>query len=136
MRGLLVDTGPLYALAIPSDQYHARARAEQQHLVREGLTVFTLYPVVAESYTLILRRVAPSVAQGWLRDVLERVSLLNPTEADYQEAIELLQRYPDQTISLFDALLAVLAQELELDLWTFDSHFDTLQRPVWRPPLP
>lgn len=135
MRGLLVDTGPLYALAIPSDQYHMRARAQQQRLTLERLSVCVLYPVVAETYTLILRRVSPSVAHRWIRDLHERTSLLNPTPADYQDAVELLERYPDQTISLFDALLAVLGQDLGMDLWTFDSHFDTLRASVWRPTL-
>lgn len=132
MRGVLVDTGPLYALAIPSDQYHARAKTEQRQIVNERLPVFALYPVIAESYSLILRRVSSPIAHRWTNDLLERVDLLNPTDADYREAIRLVQRYQDQKISLFDALLATLANDLEVALWSFDNHFDTMRAPVWR----
>ena len=132
MRGVLVDTGPLYALAIPSDQYYARAKTEQGQIINERLPVFALYPVIAESYSLILRRVSPPIAHRWVNYLLERVDLLNPTDADFREAIRLVQHYQDQKISLFDALLATLANDLEVALWSFDSHFDTMRAPVWR----
>lgn len=132
MRAILVDTGPLYAAAIASDQYHARAQEELTRINRTALPVFALYPIVAEAYSLVLRRVTPPTAHAWVDDLLERVNLLNPTAEDYHEAVRLVQRYKDQELSLFDALLAVVSDQLDVAVWTFDSDFDTMRVPVWR----
>lgn len=128
----MADTGPLYAAAIASDQYHARAQEEGARISRAALPVFALYPTVAEAYSLVLRRVTPVTAHAWVNDLLERVNLLNPTPEDYHEAVRLVQRYEDQTLSLFDALLAVTSGQLEVAVWTFDRDFDTMRVPVWR----
>lgn len=132
MRAVLVDTGPLYAAAIASDQYHARAQEELTRINQTALPVFVLYPTVAEAYSLVLRRVTPPTAHVWIDDLLERVNLLNPTAEDYHEAVQLVQRFKDQELSLFDALLAVVSDQLDLAVWTFDSDFDTMRVPVWR----
>lgn len=132
MRAILADTGPLYAAAIASDQYHTRAQEELTRISGSALSVFVLYPTVAETYSLVLRRVTPATAHVWLDDLLERVNLLNPTADDYSEAAQLVQRYNDQALSLFDALLAVVSGQLEVAVWTFDRDFDTMRVPVWR----
>ncbi len=59
-------------------------------------------------------------------------SLLNPTPEDYQEAIKTLLLFTDQTITLFDATVAILARRLNLMVWTYDHHFDVMRAPVWR----
>jgi hypothetical protein len=40
--------------------------------------------------------------------------------------------YPDQSITLFDAILATLASPLSLPVWTYDHHCDTMRVDVWR----
>jgi predicted nucleic acid-binding protein len=132
MRAVLVDAGPLYAAAIASDQYHARAQEELTRISQTALPVFVLYSTVAEAYSLVLRRVTPPTAHAWVDELLERVNLLNPTAEDYHEAVRLVQRYKDQELSLFDALLAVVSDQLDIAVWTFDSDFDTMRVPVWR----
>jgi predicted nucleic acid-binding protein len=132
VRAVLVDTGPLYAAAIASDQYHTRAQEESARINRAALPVFALYPTVAEAYSLVLRRVTPATAHAWVNSLLERLNLLNPTAEDYLEAVQLVQRYRDQELSLFDALLAVVSSQLEVAVWTFDGDFDTMRVPVWR----
>jgi predicted nucleic acid-binding protein len=132
VRAILADTGPLYAAAIASDQYHARAQEELTRINRIALPVFVLYSTVVEAYSLVLRRVAPPTAHAWVEDLLERVNLLNPTAEDYHEAVRRVQRYKDQELSLFDALLAVVSNQLDLAVWTFDSDFDTMRVPIWR----
>ena len=53
---MLVDTGVLYALVDPDDQYHARAHEELTRLADEKLEVLIAYPILLESYSLVLRR--------------------------------------------------------------------------------
>lgn len=132
LRAVLVDTGPLLALADPSDQYHDRAHETLGRLASTDRGLLFSYPVVSETYTLLLRHLKPAFAQRWLGAIETGASLVNPTDRDYLDAIRLLRRYGDQAISLVDATLAILSKRLELPVWTFDRDFDVLRVEVWR----
>jgi predicted nucleic acid-binding protein len=86
VRAVLADTGPLYAALDPDDDHHERARKDIERLNLEGLEVMVAYPTLCESYSLILYRMGVAVAHGWLEEVRERASLLNPTPDDYGRA--------------------------------------------------
>jgi predicted nucleic acid-binding protein len=47
-------------------------------------------------------------------------------------AVQYIQRYSDQPITLADGVLAVLSQRLSLPVWTFDHHFDVMRANRWR----
>lgn len=129
-RRVLVDTGVLYALVDPSDQHHQRAQREAVSLA--GWDVLLAYPMLLESYSLVLQRLGRQVAGQYLAQASTSFGVINVTSEDYQAAIELVDRYGDQVISLFDAVLAVLSERLDVPLWTFDSDFDVLRVSVWR----
>ncbi len=131
-RAVLVDTGPLYAAVDPDDQYHARAREQLQSLVDEELSVVLAYPILLEAYTLIRYRLGSTSAYDWLEDVREGSAWINPSPRDYREATSLVRRFPDQPITLFDATLAIVASRLNLPVWTYDHHFDSMGTAVWR----
>jgi hypothetical protein len=38
----------------------------------------------------------------------------------------------DQPITLFDAAVATLAARLQIEVWTYDHHFDVMNASVWR----
>ena len=132
MRAVLADTGPLYAAVDPDDHYHERAQEQLQALEKEGLSVVLAYPILLEAYTLILYRLGHLAASRWLKDVRAGTTLLNPTAQDYRNATVLVSRFPDQSISLFDATLATLASRFGLPVWTYDHHFDAMNTSVWR----
>jgi len=132
VRAVLADTGPLYALVDPDDQYHRRAYAELRKLRKEQLPLMTSWSNVTEAYNLVLQELSIPKAQGWLRELTPRISLFNPSDEDYSEAARRLQRYSDQDISLVDAVLAVLSDQLQMPVWTFDHHFDVMRTRVWR----
>lgn len=128
---VLADTGPLYALVDPSDQYHARSREQARHIERQRSTVLVAYPTLLECYTLVLRRLGGPVAGSWLREIRDSCGLINPTTLDYSEAFGLAAKYPDQGITLFDAVVAVLGGRVAAPVWSYDWHFDVLKVARW-----
>jgi len=132
MRAVLADTGPLYVAVDPDDQYHERAQDQLKALQEGGLSVVLASPTLLEAYTLILYRLGHRIVTEWLEDVRAGAALVNPTPQDYRDATALVSRFPDQSISLFDATLATLASRLGLPVWTYDHHFDAMKTAVWR----
>jgi predicted nucleic acid-binding protein len=131
VRAVLVDTGPLYALFIPSDQHHQAAHSSLEQLQLASFTLLVPYPIVMETFSLLLRRIAASEAQRWLKEISEQVSILTPTDTDNKAALQRAIRYADQPVTLFDALLATLSTELSVPVWTNDKHFDVMKSEVW-----
>lgn len=129
---VLADTGPLYALADPSDQYHRQAIGESDQIRGKNSRVAVHYPVLCESHTLVLRRLGGAYSRQWLGELLEGSVLLNPDPADYLSAAALLDGFRDQRITLVDAVTAVLARRLRIDVWSYDRHFTIMGIRLWR----
>ena len=132
MKAILADTTPLYGAIDTSDQFHARAQAEIQRIAKEKLIVVVSFPVYIETYSLLLYRLGFEQANRFSQNCLESANLLNPTEEQYLKAIKKVQQFPDQTITIVDALTAILADELNMPVWTYDYHFDVMKISVWR----
>src|SRR5436305_1135160 len=106
-RIVLADTGPLYALADPSDQFHTRAHTELAKITKRDLEVAIAYPTLCEAYTLILRRLGSDYARTWLTEITGGALLLNPEPGDYTLAVTQLDRFSDHAITLVDAVTAL-----------------------------
>lgn len=132
MNGIIADTGPLYAAYDPSDRYHAQAIAEVQRLEAQNSTVILHYPVMRETHSLILKRLGIQVGLRFIQEISMGSELIQPSSDDYDRATQLLNRFPDQSITLFDATTAALSQRLNLPVWTYDFHFDVMGCGVWR----
>jgi predicted nucleic acid-binding protein len=130
-RLVLADTGPLYALADPSDQYHLRAQTQLDRILATKRFLAVAYPTLAESYTLVLRRLGTVYAHEWLQQVMDGTMLIDPGPADYVKAATLLLNFPDQSITLFDAVVATLSERLQVVVWTYDRDFDLLGIKRW-----
>ncbi|MBK5930479.1 type II toxin-antitoxin system VapC family toxin [Halochromatium salexigens] len=131
-RSVLADTGPLYAAVDPDDQHHKRSQEQLNDLANQGMSVVIAYPILSEAYSLILYRLGFASASNWIDDMRAGSAWVNPSPQDYRDATLLVARYPDQSITLFDATLAILASRLSLPVWTYDHHFDSMRVPVWR----
>ncbi len=129
---VLADTGPLYALADPSDQFHGRAHRELEKIVNRNNSVLVVFPVLCEAHTLVLRRLGGKYAAGWLSEMLSGTLPVNPDTNDYLDATVSLRKYSDHPITLVDALLARMTRRLEAPVWTFDRHFVTMRTSVWK----
>ena len=132
MKSVLADTGPLYVLATPSDGLHSRAREEAGRLKREGFSVLISYPTLFGTQSLLSRRTAPASVHRWQQSLAYSSSLITPTTGDYERAALRVERYPDQQLSLFDRLVAVLSEQFGIPVWTFDADFDIMRAEVWR----
>lgn len=130
-RAVLADTGPLYAAVDPHDGRHRQAVEELRKLAREKREVVVAYPILLEAYTMVLHRLGRNTASDWLADV-SGAALVNPTPEDYRQAIARIGALVDQPISLFDATVAAMATRLDLEVWTYDHHFDVMRVRVWR----
>jgi predicted nucleic acid-binding protein len=132
MSFVLADTGPLFAAVDPGDQHHERAQKELRELTRSRTGVAAAWPTIFEAYTLIIRHLGLETAHGWLEEMLEGTNQVVPTKEDYETAAKTLEAYPDQPITLFDALTAVISTRLGCTVWTYDHHFDVMRTAVWR----
>ena len=57
MRGIvLADTGPLYAARDPDDDPHGRSQNDLGRLRTHKLKVVVPYPILLESYSLVMRK--------------------------------------------------------------------------------
>jgi len=130
-RAVLADTGPLYAAVDPEDEHHARALQELRKLARDRQEVVVPYPTLLEAYSLILFRLGRDVAAGWLTEMASS-AMVNPNPEDYRQAGGRIRALADQSITMFDAVTAVMATRLGLAVWTYDHHFDVMRVPVWR----
>ena len=129
---ILADAGPLYAAADPDDANNTRSQRETERLTREKRTLLILYPTLLEGHTLVQRRLGKRVSDQWLADIVVSALTLNAEPEDYRQAINRIARYPDQDISLFDAVVAVVAERIRAEVWTYDHHFDVMGARVWR----
>jgi predicted nucleic acid-binding protein len=128
---VLADTGPLYAATDPDDAHHKRSRRELRRLADENYEIIVAYPTLLEAYTLVLFRLGETAATRWLEE-MAGAALVNPSADDYRQAVVRVQSLKDQSITLFDALVASLAGRLGLEVWTYDHHFDVMRVAVWR----
>jgi uncharacterized protein len=129
---VLADTGPLYALADPSGQYHTRATTELEAIAKRGFSIAVSYVTLCEAHTLVLRRLGGAYSREWLAEVLDGTVLLSPEPGDYLWAAAELEQYPDQPITLVDAVTAAMSRRLDVPVWAFDRHFMTMRASIWR----
>jgi predicted nucleic acid-binding protein len=130
-HAVLADAVALYAAADENDSLHERAMRDFGKLENAGWEIMLAYPTLLETHSLVLRRMGIKAAARWM-DYMTDAALVNPTPEDYRQAIAKIQAFSGQDITLFDATVAVLALRLELDVWTYDHHFDVMRIPVWR----
>lgn len=131
MSAVLIDTGPLYALAVPSDEHHTQAQQDSSRIRQQRLDAVVIFPVLVETYQLLLRRVPLPTAHAWLVQVTATSSFLNPDDEDYLQAAHRVRSYQDQRLTLVNAVLAVVSERLGQPVWTYDHHFDVLRIDRW-----
>ncbi|MGA7907601.1 MAG: PIN domain-containing protein [Candidatus Sulfotelmatobacter sp.] len=130
-HAVLADSGPLFAIADEGDAHHDRALRDLSKLSRERREVLVAYPILLETYSLVLFRLGRRVALQWLSQIVS-AAFVNPIPEDHRQAVVRVQVLSDQSITLVDATVAAIASRLALQVWTYDHDFDVMRVPVWR----
>ena len=123
---VLADTGVLYALSDQDDGQLEQAKVLLQRLRDEGgISIRIPVHVTLELHRLRLYRKPFQAGAAWeqVNQLLERFDLEQASAEDFDLAWSSLRRFPDQRISLADALTAQMALRLEARVLTFDRHF-------------
>ena len=125
---VLIDTGPLYALADPSDGRHIEANKCVREITRHRFPLFITNLVVAECHRRVLHNLGSRRGLEFLASIHDgRINIVCVERDDSRSAREILERHPDQAISLTDATsLAVMARLGIVKAFSFDRHFDIL----------
>lgn len=127
---LLVDTGPLYALADADDAWHARVR---DFLDGKGELLLVPVTVLPEVTYLLRGRLGPDVERRFVESLASAELTVEDLRLDDLERVaELLVAYPD--IGFVDATVVAMAERLRLGaiLTTDRRHFAPI-RPRHRP---
>lgn len=122
MSTVVVDTGPLVAVADRNDAHHTACVSWFDHY--DGAVVVPA-PVIVEVCWLLGRRVGPAAEAAFLA----RVSLGDPRiegmrPGDYQRAAELVDRYADLDLGFVDAAVVAIAERLDIDTVATINHRD------------
>jgi cytochrome c peroxidase len=131
VNAVLVDSGPLYALADPSDQYHQRASEEYALLQRQGLELVVSYSAMLEAYSLIQRNLGLKLAQQWLqelvfeddpwedREALRRLAVR--LEVAAHRLVDAVKSVPVEDRMLFEPMQSLVIRVMTQGITGFDS---------------
>lgn len=123
---IFIDTGAFLARYIERDQYHDAATKHWLTLRNDSRRCFTSSFVLDETITLLARRSTYHFAAERARNLLESksLSILRPDKDDELAALELFQKYADQSVSFTDCVSFVLMEKQHIKCaFSFDRHF-------------
>lgn len=123
---IFIDTGAFLARFVERDQYHDAATKHWQTLRNDRRQCFTSNFVLDETITLLARRSTYDFAAERARNLFESTSLsiLRPDGNDEFAALELFQKYADQSVSFTDCISFVLMEKQNIKCaFSFDRHF-------------
>lgn len=128
MPPIVVDTGPLYAMADRDDDWHHRVVRFLERSRDELIVPVTVLPEAAYLLAAHLgpeaeRKLVQSVVNGEL--AVEELML-----QDLRRVLELLRRYEDARIGFVDATIVAIAERLKISrILTTDRRDFSLVRP-------
>ncbi|UPM45272.1 type II toxin-antitoxin system VapC family toxin [Halocatena salina] len=129
---LFLDTGALFARFVDNAPRHERARAVFDAIQTGELAYRPLYTstyVLDELTTLIRRKHTHERASATLDRLRQSdsLTLIHPSEADFEAACVQFARYDDHAISFTDHMTGVLAIDRDIEhIFAFDGDFRTL----------
>ena len=128
MPPILVDTGPLYAMADRDDGWHARV---VRFLERSRDELVVPVGVLPEAAYLLAAHLGPEAEKKLVRSVVNGEMVVEDlTIQDLKRTLELLTRYATARIGFVDATIVATAERLRISrILTTDRRDFSLIRP-------
>jgi uncharacterized protein len=128
MPPVLVDTGPLYAIADRDDDWHLRTVRFIESLRDELVIPVTVLP---EAAYLLSAHLGAAAEQKLVQSVVNGEMVVEElTIQDLRRTLELLRRYEDARIGFVDATVVAIAERLRIHrILTTDRRDFSLIRP-------
>lgn len=125
VKGLFVDTGAFLAKEVASDQHHEMATEVWRGLIERRVALFSSEHVFDETMTLLARRTNYAWAADWGHDALASgISWLRASHSEWEEALRLMRKFADQSVSFTDCVSFTLMRREGLrEAFGFDGHF-------------
>lgn len=135
MRRLVLDAGPLIALASAKDNYHQQSLIGFRQLETEFGEVLTPLPIVFEVYKFVIREASEKAARQLLKTLYQETVIIPVDGELFTEIYDLVSQLLNWQGSLEDASVIILAQKYDAEIWTLDyrdlGYFNTLR--FWSP---
>jgi predicted nucleic acid-binding protein len=128
MKAVLVDAGPLYALADRNDSWHDRVVSYLETVTSPLIVPVTVLP---EACYLVAKFLG-SKAEIELVASIQRGELAAEvlTKTDWSRTIEVMRKYSDADLGFVDASVVAVAERLRIrDVVTVDRTHFSLVRP-------
>lgn len=123
---IFIDTGAFIARYIKADQNHPKS-TKLWHKIKENQeTCYTSNFVLDETFTLLGRRAGYMFAAERAEKIYASafIKILRPQEQEEIDAIELLKKYADQSMSYTDCIsFTLMKKERIKTVFSFDKHF-------------
>jgi predicted nucleic acid-binding protein len=128
MPPILVDTGPLYAMADRDDDWHSRV---VRFLGRSRDELIVPVAVLPEAAYLLAAHLGADAERKLVRSVIKgEMGLAELTTPDLRRTLELLDRYAAARIGFVDATVVATAERLRISrILTTDRRDFSLIRP-------
>src|SRR5215470_2669634 len=128
MPVILVDTGPLYAVADKDDDWHLRTVRFFENSRDDFLIPVTVLP---EATYLLEANLGPEAERKLVQSIVNgEMSVEELTIQDLRRTLELLRRYEDAEIGFVDATVIAIAERLKIRrILTTDRRDFALVRP-------
>jgi predicted nucleic acid-binding protein len=127
MTAIFIDAGPLIARYVERDQHHAEAVDAWKRIQSGRPICVTTSHVLAESFTVLGRRVSNAFAAERARHLLasQELRIERASAADEIAAVPWFERLGDQRVSFTDAVSFAVMKRLAIRrAFTFDRHFE------------
>lgn len=135
MRRLVLDAGPLIALASSKDHYHQQSVIGFHQLGQVFGEVLTPLPIVFEVYKFVSREASKRAAQQLLNTLYQETVIVPVNEAVFTEIYDFVSQLANWKGSLEDASVILLSQKYDAEIWTIDyrdlGYFQNLS--FWSP---